>query len=219
MQIGRSVLRALCRSVKFPPFIVANHKRILFVCTGNICRSPMAEGLLRHAAQRRGDISVASAGVATGHGQPASENSVVALRQWNIDIRGIRSQPLTDELIEWATHIFAMTRSHMDAILTFFPEADEKVWLACEFTPELADYPEVPDPIGQGLHAYLQTREVLHKAIPDILKFVDSSDMTTATNPTTTATSKSTLRIALGADHGGVEVKAALHAFLKAKGL
>ena len=143
MQFGRSVLRELSRSVKFPPFIVANPKRILFVCTGNICRSPMAEGLLRHAAQRRGDISVASAGVATGHGQPASENSVVALRQWDIDIRGIRSQPLTDELIEWATHIFAMTRSHMDAILTFFPEAEEKVWLACEFTPDLADNPEV----------------------------------------------------------------------------
>ncbi len=177
----------------------------------------MAEGLLRHAAQRRGDISVASAGVATGHGQAASENSVTALREWNIDIAHIRSQPLTDELVAWATHIFAMTRSHMDAILTFFPEADEKVWLACEFTQELAEYPEVPDPIGQGLHAYLETREILQQAIPDILKFIDSSDMTTATNPTSTSNSKSTLRIALGADHGGVEVKAALHAFLKGK--
>lgn len=86
----------------------------------------MAEGLLRHAAKHRGDISVASAGVATGHGQPASENSVIALRQWNIDITDIRSQPLTDELVEWATHIFGMTRSHLDAILTFFPEAEER---------------------------------------------------------------------------------------------
>ena len=179
----------------------------------------MAEGLLRHAAQRRGDISVASAGVATGHGQRVSENSVTALREWNIDIANIRSQPLSDELVEWATHIFAMTRSHMDAILTFFPEAEEKVWLACEFTPDLADNPEVPDPIGQGLHAYLQTREILQQAIPDILKFIDSSDMTTATNPTTSSNSKSTLRIAIGADHGGVEVKAALHTFLKGKGL
>ena len=218
-QTGRSVLRALSQPVKFPPFTVATHKRILFVCTGNICRSPMAEGLLRHAAKHRGDISVASAGVATGHGQPASENSVIALRQWNINITDIRSQPLTDELVEWATHIFGMTRSHLDAILTFFPEAEEKAWLACEFTPEFADYPEVPDPIGQGLHAYLKTREVLHKAMPDLLKFIDSTDMTTATNPTSTSNPKSTLRIAIGADHGGVEVKAALHTFLKAKGL
>ena len=213
-------MRALCPSVKLPPFTVANPKRILFVCTGNICRSPMAEGLLRHAAQRRGDISVASAGVATGHGQRVSENSVTALREWNIDIANIRSQPLSDELVEWATHIFAMTRSHMDAILTFFPEAEEKVWLACEFTPDLAESPDVPDPIGQGLHAYLETREILQQAIPDILKFIDSTDMTTATNPTTTnAASKTALRIAIGADHGGVEVKAALHTFLKGKGL
>ena len=75
---------------------------------------------------------------------------------------------------------------HLDAILTFFPEAEEKAWLTCEFTPELADFPEVPDPIGLGLHAYLQTREVLHKAMPDLLKFIDSTDMTTAANPTTT---------------------------------
>ena len=71
---------------------------------------------MRHAAQRRGDIAVASAGVATGHGQRVSENSVTALREWNIDIANIRSQPLSDELVEWATHIFAMTRSHLDAI-------------------------------------------------------------------------------------------------------
>ena len=98
---------------------------------------------MRHAVRNRSDVEVASAGVATGHGQPPSEGSVEALRLWNIDITDIRSQPLSDELVEWATHIFAMTRSHMDAILTFFPEAANKSWLACEFHPELSDFPEV----------------------------------------------------------------------------
>jgi RpiB/LacA/LacB family sugar-phosphate isomerase len=180
----------------------------------------MAEGLLRHAAKNRRDIEIASAGVATGHGQPPSENGVVALREWKIDITGIRSQPLTDELVEWATHIFAMTRGHLDAILTFFPEAANKAWLACEFTPEFDDYPEVPDPIGQGMGAYYETRTILSKAVPGLLQFIDSTDMTTATNPTTTnANPKTALRIAIGADHGGVEVKVALHTFLKSKGL
>jgi RpiB/LacA/LacB family sugar-phosphate isomerase len=180
----------------------------------------MAEGLLRHAAKNRRDIEVASAGVATGYGQPPSENGVVALREWKIDIAGIRSQPLTDELVEWATHIFAMTRSHLDAILTFFPEASNKAWLACEFTPEFDEYPEVPDPIGQGMGAYYETRATLSKAVPGLLQFIDSTEMTTATTPTTTtANSKTALRIAIGADHGGVEVKAALHTFLKGKGL
>ena len=75
----------------------------------------MAEGLFRHAVRNRKDVHVASAGVATSHGQRPSENGVEALRQWNIDIRSIRSQPLSDDLVTWATHIYAMTRSHLDA--------------------------------------------------------------------------------------------------------
>ena len=206
-------------SVNSLPFTVANPKRILFVCTGNICRSPMAEGLMRHATKNRRDIEIASAGVATGYGQPPSENGIEALRQWKIDIAAIRSQPLSDELVEWATHIFAMTRSHLDAILTFFPEAANKTWLACEFTPELQDFPEVPDPIGLGLHAYYQTRDILSKAVPSLLQFLDSTDMSTATTPTHTPANPSTTdRIALGADHGGVDVKTALRGFLRERG-
>jgi len=198
---------------------VANEKRILFVCTGNICRSPMAEGLMRHAARTRGDIEVASAGVATGYGQQPSESGIEALRQWDIDISDITSQPLSDELVDWATHIFAMTRSHLDAILTFFPEAETKAWLACEFHPDLAQFPEVPDPIGLGLHAYLQTRDILSKAVPSLLQFIDSSDMTNATSTASPSThAKDTLRIAIGADHGGIDVKGAIRSFLHEKG-
>jgi RpiB/LacA/LacB family sugar-phosphate isomerase len=216
---GRSGLRGLDRLRTFPPEVVANTKRILFVCTGNICRSPMAEGLFRHFTQDRQDFEVASAGVAASFGQPPSQNGVAALRQWSIDISDIRSQPLTDELIDWATHIFAMTRSHLDAILTFFPEAASKAWLACEFSPAVAAGSEVPDPIGQGLHAYIETREILGKAIPDILRYIDSAEMKTqSTSTTEPSTSKTTARIAVGADHGGVDVKAAVRDFLRRRG-
>ena len=195
---------------------MATTKRVLFVCTGNICRSPIAEGLLRHAVRSRHDVEVASAGVATGYGQRPSENGVEACRQIGVDIRAIRSQPLTDELVEWATHIYGMTRSHLDAILTFFPEAEEKAWLACEFEPSLAARPEVPDPIGMGMHAYIATRDHLSKALPSLIKHIDTPIMTqTSMNP---ATTQKTIRIALGADHGGVEVKSAIHDALKAKG-
>ena len=196
---------------------MATTKRILFVCTGNICRSPIAEGVLRHAVRSRRDVEVASAGVATGYGQRPSENGVEACRQIGINIRDIRSQPLTEELVEWATHIYGMTRSHLDAILTFFPEASNKAWLACEFEPSLAERPEVPDPIGMGMHAYIQTRDHLSKALPSLIKHIDSTSMTeTTTNPTPTQKS---IRIALGADHGGVEVKRAVHDALKLEGI
>ena len=193
-------------------------KRILFVCTGNICRSPIAEGVLRHAVRSRKDVEVASAGVATGYGQRPSENGVEACRQIGIDIRGIRSQPLTEELVEWATHIYGMTRSHLDAILTFFPEAANKAWLACEFEPSLAERPEVPDPIGMGMHAYIATRDHLSKATPSIIKHIDTTSMTETTTTTNPAATKTTKRIALGADHGGVDVKKAVADALKANG-
>ncbi len=191
-------------------------KRILFVCTGNICRSPIAEGLLAHAVKGRKDIEVKSAGVATSHGQRASENGVEALRQWGVDISGIRSQPVTDDLVEWATHIYAMTRGHLDAILTFFPEAASKAWLACEFEPSLAHQPEVPDPIGMGMHAYLATRDHLSKAMPSLIKHIDST--MTANSLQQPPDPKKTLRITIGADHGGVEVKQAIRDSLKAEG-
>lgn len=178
----------------------------------------MAEGLFRHAIRGREDVEVASAGVATGYGQRPSENGVEALRQWGVDIRDIRSQPLTDELVEWATHIYAMTRGHLDALLTFFPEAANKAWLACEFEEALAHRPEVPDPIGMGIHAYIATRDHLSKAIPSLIQHLDSTEMTDTTGISTTPDSKSTLRIALGADHGGFEVKQAIREALKAKG-
>ncbi len=198
---------------------VATIKRVLFVCTGNICRSPIAEGLFRHAVRARKDVEVASAGVATGYGQRPSENGVEACRQIGVDIRDIRSQPLTDELVRWATHIYGMTRSHLDAILTFFPEAEQKAWLACEFEPSLAARPEVPDPIGMGIHAYIATRDHLSKAIPSIIKHIDTTEMTQTTTTTAPSGTQQTTRIALGADHGGVELKRAVADALKAKGL
>ena len=86
---------------------------ILVVCTGNICRSPMAEGLLRHAlAGQPGplqSLKVISAGVATRPGEPVSENSVLALKKAGIDISGKRSRPLTQDLLTNALVVLGMT--------------------------------------------------------------------------------------------------------------
>src|SRR6202044_1349980 len=90
-------------------------KNILFVCTGNICRSPMAEGLFRHLVADRKDVRVASAGVHASPGQPPSTYSVEALAEIGIDISRQRSQSLTDDLVARADLIFAMTRGHLEA--------------------------------------------------------------------------------------------------------
>jgi len=149
-------------------------RTILFICTGNICRSPMAEGLFRKLLAGRKDIRVTSAGVSAQRGQAASQHTIEVLRRMGIDLAQFRSQPLTEDLVAQATWIFAMTRSHLDTIHLLFPEAADKAFLVCEFDPELAATTlDIPDPIGLGLDAYERTRDILNQALPSVLEFIN----------------------------------------------
>jgi glycine hydroxymethyltransferase len=148
-------------------------KNILFVCTGNICRSPMAEGLFRHMVGKRPDLKVRSAGVSTYPGQPPSHHAVEALADLGIDISGIRSQPLSEEVVRNATCIIAMTRGHLETIQYLFPEAAEKTYLLREFEKDAPSL-DISDPIGLGLDAYESTRELILQALPGLLQFIDT---------------------------------------------
>ena len=98
-------------------------KSVLFVCTGNICRSPIAEGLFRRLIGNRNDIEILSAGVHAVRGQPPSLYAVQVCAEEGADIGDLRSQPLTAALVDRATHIFAMTGAHLETIQTVFPKA------------------------------------------------------------------------------------------------
>ena len=101
----------------------------------------MAEGLFRDATKKRKDIEVASAGVGTVYGQPPSAHSVEVLRPLGIDISKIRSQPLTEELVNWATHIFVMTRGHLDTIELVFPKPLKRLISSANSTISSAPLP------------------------------------------------------------------------------
>ncbi|MGN6385378.1 MAG: low molecular weight protein arginine phosphatase, partial [Verrucomicrobiota bacterium] len=131
-------------------------KTILFVCTGNVCRSPMAEGLLRHALKGRGDYRIVSAGVGAIDGQPPSAHGVRALRELNIDISRLRSRMLTGELVQQADYIFGMTHGHVDAITLLYPQAADKTFVLREFDETLDTYEkDIADPIGGSYEVYL----------------------------------------------------------------
>ena len=138
----------------------------------------MAEGLFRHMIANRPDIRVRSAGISTFPGQPPSPHAVDVLADLRIDISNLRSQPLSEELVQEASCIIAMTRSHMESIQYLFPEAAEKTFLLREFEDN-ASCLDLSDPIGMGLEAYEVTRDIIRRALPGILKFIDSGALET----------------------------------------
>ena len=144
-------------------------KKILFVCTGNTCRSPMAEGIFNHAVSRREDLAGRfasfSAGLSADEGEPASENSIKVLRdEWGIDISEHRSRRLDGCDVEAACLVLAMTRGHKDALMSAFPIARQKTFTLKEYAlfagqrsccPQEYDYAfDIPDPYGGSLQVY-----------------------------------------------------------------
>ena len=125
--------------------------RVLFVCTGNTCRSPMAEAILRKKSGE--EIEVKSAGIFAGDGSPASANTAQVLKENGIECLH-SSSFLTQEHIDWAAYVLTMTNHHKQAILQSFPEAQGKVHTLKEFTNRSGD---LSDPIGGPLEIYRET--------------------------------------------------------------
>lgn len=130
--------------------------RVLFICTGNTCRSPMAEHLLRQAARDRGwtDLQVESAGTAAVAGAMAAREAVSALGALGMDVSGHRARLLTPTVITAADVILTMKRDHKEHVLANFPQSAGKVFTLGEFVGE--NGLEVPDPYGGSVEIYRQ---------------------------------------------------------------
>lgn len=147
-------------------------QHVLFVCSGNTCRSPMAEVLLRRVIRERKlseDIIVSSAGLQAVDGAPAAEGARRAVAQEGLTLDGHRSQPVRPDLVEKADLVLAMTIDHRDELHGRFPHKKSVIFTLKEYAGASAEDLDVQDPFGSDDAQYAQTaaeiRQALQRAI------------------------------------------------------
>lgn len=150
-------------------------KRVIVVCTGNICRSPMAAGLLAHHLPEDlgSSIEVASAGTNALQGYPAQDHALDIMARIGIDISGHRARQLTQEMARSADLILAMEMAHLWFIQQWKKIPQETLHLLLEFDPK-AKSKQVADPYGGPLSGYQRCLETLRPAVAGIVHVLRS---------------------------------------------
>ncbi len=142
---------------------------ILFVCTGNTCRSPMAQGLLEDMAKKKGlNLVVKSAGIFALDGQRVSEEAVEALKEEGIDISNHKANMIHRDLVSEANIILTMSKSHKEALLSKYDFLKGKVFTLKEYAYGVEE--DVLDPFGQDIDVYRKTKEDIKKALEEIIE-------------------------------------------------
>ncbi len=151
----------------------------MFVCSGNTCRSPMAEGFMNHfleGAEASGTWRALSSGIMTVDGLPANEMAIRVMAEHGIDISRHRSSLAGSWEPPAGTLFFGMAREHVSALRTIFPSRKDYIRLLGDAARPFYDGPvvEVPDPFGSRIESYREISGLLKEMILALMRHLDS---------------------------------------------
>lgn len=138
--------------------------RIIFVCTGNTCRSPMAEALLKQKATQ---IEVKSYGISALPGSDMTQGAQEALKEKGIEVTH-KTNNLSKEALEWATLVLTMTEAHKQIIVSHYPHTKDKVFTLKEYAN--GERGNVNDPFGGSLSVYRDTLQEIETLVDQVVE-------------------------------------------------
>jgi protein-tyrosine-phosphatase len=153
-------------------------KKVLFVCTGNICRSPMAEGAFNNLIKKTGQDKHYlgwSAGVFGLNDHPATSESVEAIGELGVDISKHKAQRVSHKILEDSALIIAMTNEHKEEILSRSPESAGKVFTLHEYS-DGDRRKNVEDPYGLSFKTYKECAREIWEAVEKLVKKLDDTN-------------------------------------------